>query len=160
MSTVGSATPSKFVTLDRMLLSFTSIFLLSHAVLYYVSMHTDGVLETMLINMALLLVGAIVATVVTARIGILIFLSVLRQRWPISPALFTCAVLLASYLFIGRAAVSYALDQFRFHVGKGFYVAEVEKSNSSPKFVVFDWAVVSSWRGAPSIFSSSMKTTA
>jgi hypothetical protein len=140
MSTVGSAVaPSKFVTLDRMLLGFTSVFLLSHAVAYYVSMHTDSVLETIFTNLVLIFVGPIVAIVVTVRIGVLIFISVLRQRWLISSALLTCAALLTSYLFMGRAAVSYALDQFRFHMNEDFYVTEVVRSNSSPKFVIVDW---------------------
>lgn len=140
MSTMGSVVgPSKSVTLDRISLSFTPVFLLSHAVAYYVSMHTDSVLETIFINLVLIFVGLILAIVVAVRISVLIFLSVLRQRWLVSPALLACVALLASYPFMGRAAVFYALDQLRFHMNRDFYVAEVEKSNSSPKFVVLDW---------------------
>lgn len=139
MSTVESVGPSKRVTLDRILLGFTLVFLLSHAIAYYVSMHTDSVLETIVINLVLIFVGPIVAIGVAVRISILIFLGVLRQRWLISPALLTCAALLATYLFMGRAAVFYALDQFRFHMNKDFYVAKVVRSNSSPKFVIIDW---------------------
>lgn len=44
MSIVGSFVgPNKFVTLDRIMLGFTSVFLLSHAVAYYVSMHTETI---------------------------------------------------------------------------------------------------------------------
>ncbi len=140
MSTVGSAVGlRKIFTLDRILLAFTTVFLLSHAVAYYVSMHTDGVLETIFINLVLIVVGAVVAIVVAVRISVLTFLSILRQRWLIFPALLTCVALLASYLFMGRAAVSYALDQLRFHMNRDFYVAEVARSNSSPKFVIIDW---------------------
>jgi len=39
----------------------------------------------------------------------------------------------------GVAAIFYTLDQFRFHINESSYVTEVEKSDSSPKFVVFDW---------------------
>ena len=138
MCTLGS-TPSRFVTPDRILLSLTSVFLLSHAVASYISMHTDSVLETIFINLVLIFVGPLVATGVAVRISVLIFLSVLRQRWLISPALLTCAALLASYLFMGRAAVFYALDHYRFHMNKDFYVAKVVRSNSSPKFVIIDW---------------------
>lgn len=140
MSTVGSAVgPSKFVTLDRILLGFTSVFLLSHAVAYYVSMHTDSVFETIIFNLLLVFMGAIVAIVAAVRITTLIFVSLLRQRWLVSPVLLACVGLLASYPFMGRAVIFCALDQLRFHMNKDFYVAEVEKSNSSPKFVVLDW---------------------
>ena len=105
MSTMGPAAgPSKFVTLDRILLGFTSVFLLSHAVAYYVSMHNDSILETIFITLVLILVGPIVAIGVAVHNSVLIFHSVLLQRWLISPALLTCAVLLASYLLMGRAA--------------------------------------------------------
>jgi hypothetical protein len=137
---MGSAVgPSKFVTFDRILLGFTSVFLLSHAVAYYVSMHTDSVLETIFINLVLIFVGPIVAIVVAVRMVTLIFVSPLRKRWLVSPVLLACVALLASYPFMGKAAIFCALDQFRFHMNKHFYVAEVEKSNSSPKFVVLDW---------------------
>lgn len=140
MSTMGSAVgPSKFVTFDRILLGFTSVFLLSHAAAYYVSMHTDSVLETIFINLVLIFVGPIVAIVVAVRMVTLIFVSPLRKRWLVSPVLLACVALLASYPFMGKAAIFCALDQFRFHMNKHFYVAEVEKSNSSPKFVVLDW---------------------
>lgn len=140
MSTVGSFVgPNKFGTFDRILLGFASVFLLSHAVVYYVSMHTESVLETIFINLMLIFVGPIAAVVVALRISVLTFLSVLRQRWLISPALLICAALLASYLCMGRAAVFYALDQLRFHINREVYVAKVVRSDSSPKFVVIDW---------------------
>ena len=51
MSTVGSAVgPSRIATADRILLGFTSVFLFSHAVAYYVSMHTDSLFEWIVIN--------------------------------------------------------------------------------------------------------------
>lgn len=74
MSSVGSVIgPNKFVTLDRILLGFTSVFLLSHAVAYYVSTHTESALETILINLVLIFVGPIVAIVVAVRISVLFF---------------------------------------------------------------------------------------
>jgi hypothetical protein len=140
MSTAGSIVgPNKLVTLDRILLIFTSVFLLAHAVAYYVSMHTNGV-ETIIENLLLILVGGVVAIVVVVRVVILIFVGLFRQRWQlVSPALPVCAALLATYPFMGAAAVFYVLDQFRFHMNKSFYVTKVENSDSSPKFVVFDW---------------------
>lgn len=105
MSTMGSAAgPSKFATLDRILLGFTSVFLLSHAVAYYVSMHNDCILETIFITLVLIVVGPIVAIDVAVHNSVLIFHSVLRQRWLISPALLTRAVLLPSYLLTRRTA--------------------------------------------------------
>jgi hypothetical protein len=140
MSTVGSAVgPSRIVTLDRVLLGFTPVFLFSRAVAYYVSMHTNGVLETIILNLLLISVGAIVATIVVVRIIIVILVSLFRRRWLVSPTLLACLALLVSYPFMGSAAIFYALDQFRFYMSKDAYVAEVEKSNTSPKFVVHDW---------------------
>ena len=126
MCTLGS-TPSRFVTPDRILLNLTSVFLLSHAVASYISMHTESVLETIFINLVLIFVGPILAIVVTVRMGVLTFLSVLRQRWRVSPVLLVCVALLASYPFMGKAAIFHALDQLRFHMNKDFYVTEVEK---------------------------------
>ena len=140
MSTAGSVVgPSKFVTLDRVLLIFISLFLLSHSVAYYVSMHTDRIIETIILNLLLILMGGIVAIALVVRITILIFVRLFRERWLASPALLACVALLASHPFMGAAAIFYALDQFRFHINKSSYVTEVEKSDSSPKFVVFDW---------------------
>jgi hypothetical protein len=43
---------------------------------------------------------------------------------------------------------SNVLDQLRFHINKNFYLSEVEKSTTSPKFVVFDWGKIE-FMGAP-----------
>jgi hypothetical protein len=61
---------------------------------------------------------------------------------------------------MGSVTIFYALDQFRFRMNEDFYVAEVEKSNSSPKFVVLGWGGSEFVAGAPDTFLSSMKTTA
>jgi hypothetical protein len=140
VSTAGSVVgSSKYVTFDRALLIFISLFLLSHALAYYVSMHTDRIIETIILNLLLILMGGIVAIVLVVRIIILIFVRLYGERWLASRALLACVALLASYPFMGTAAIFYALDQFRFHFNKTSYVTEVKKSNSSPKFVVFDW---------------------
>jgi hypothetical protein len=139
MSAIGSIIgPMKSAVFDRTLLVITSVFLLSHAVAYYVSMHSNGN-ETIIENFLLIFVGGVVATIVIVRTTILIFVGFFKRRWLASPALLICVALLVTYPFIGAAAVYYALDQFRFHMNKSFYVAQVEKSDSSPKFVVFDW---------------------
>ena len=45
-------------------------------------------------------------------------------------------------------AIFYVLDQLRFHIDRSYYVSEVEKSDSSPKFAVFDWGKIE-FIGAP-----------
>jgi hypothetical protein len=161
MSTAGSVVgPSKLVTLDRVLLIFISLFLLSHAVAYYISMHTDRIIETIILNLLLILIGGIVAIVLVVRIIILISVRLFRERWLASPALLACVALLASHPLMGAAAIFYALDQFRFHIGKSSYVTEVERAIARQNLLFLTGAVASSWDRAPSIFSSSTKTTA
>jgi hypothetical protein len=100
MSTVGSAAgASKFVALARILLGFTSVFLFSHAMACYVSMHTDSVFATIIFNLLLILVGAVVAIIVAARTFIRIIVGLFRQRWLVSPALLACLALLVSSLY-------------------------------------------------------------
>ena len=130
--------PGKFFTFDRVLLIFTLVFLLSHAGAYYVSVHSNGV-EAIIENLVLVLVSSVVATLIVVRIVTLISIRLRRQEWVISLALPACAALLAIYPFMGATAVFYLIDQFRFHANRGFYVAKVEESDTSPKFVVFDW---------------------
>jgi hypothetical protein len=86
--------------------------------------------------------------VVGVRVIIRAFVGRSRQEWLISPAMLACVALLATYPFMGAAAVFYALDQIRFHMDESFYVTQVEKSDSSPKFVVFDWGSTgfAAWR--------------
>jgi hypothetical protein len=128
----------KFVILDRTLVIVTSVFLLSHAVAYYVSAHSDG-FETIIVNLLLFFVGGALAIIVFVRIAVLIFFRLFRKSWLASPALPACVTLLAIYPFIGPEAAFYVIDQFRFQMNKSFYVTKVEESDSSPKFVVFDW---------------------
>jgi hypothetical protein len=45
----------------------------------------------------------------------------------------------------------YVLDQLRFHIDKSFYVTKVEESDSSPKFVIFDWGRIE-FIGAPTYY--------
>jgi hypothetical protein len=55
-----------------------------------------------------------------------------------SPALFACVALLLMYPLLA-SFVSYAIDELRFQSNEDFYLAEVKRSDTSPKFVVFDW---------------------
>jgi hypothetical protein len=140
MSTARSVVgPSKFSKFERALLIFASVFLLSDAVGGYVSMHTDRIIETIILSLLLILVGGVFAIVVVVRIIILISVCRFGQRWLASSALLAYVALFATFPFMGAAAVFYVLDQLRFHINKSFYVTEVEKSNTSPKFLVFDW---------------------
>ena len=128
----------KFVIFDRTLAIFTSALLFSHAVACYISAHNDG-LATIVVNLLLIFVGGAIVIIVMARMAILISLFLFRKRWMASLALPACVSLLAIYPFVGPVAAFYVIDQFRFQMNKSFYVAEVQASDSSPKFVVFDW---------------------
>jgi hypothetical protein len=140
MSAIGFVIASrKFSMFERALLIFASVFLLSDVVAGYVSTHTDRIIETIILSLLLILVGGVFAIVVGLRIIILIAVRRFRQRWLASSALLACAALFAIFPFLGTTAVFYTFDQLRFHMNKGFYVIEVEKSDTSPKFVVFDW---------------------
>lgn len=140
MSTVESFVgPENPAILDRILLGFTAAFLLAHAVACYVSMHTDSVFATITFNLLLILISTVLIIVITVRVGVLVTFSLVRRRWLVSIAVLACVALLASYLPLGRAAIFYALDQLRFDVNEDIYLAEVDRSESSPKFVVLDW---------------------
>lgn len=113
-----------------MLLIFLSVTALCIAVLRYVSLHNNYVILTIVSGLILVLVCGFVALIVLIRI--------IRLKILHSPALLACVALLLMYPLIA-SFVSYAIDQLRFQSNDDFYLGEVKKSNTSPKFVVFDW---------------------
>jgi hypothetical protein len=142
MSAVETVVSGKFSTFERVLLIFASVFLLSDEVAAYVSTHTDRSLEATILSLLPIPVGGVFAIIAGLRIVILIALCRFRQRWLASSALLACAGLLMVFPFMGATAAFHAFDQLRFHMNSGFYAIEVEKSDTSPKFVVFDWGGV------------------
>jgi hypothetical protein len=140
--------PRKFSTFERALLIFASVFLLCVAVAGYISMHTDSVIEAIIVNFSRIFVGGVFAIVVGVRIIILIAVCRFGQRWLVSSALLAFVALFATFPSMAAPAMYYVLDQLRFHVNESFYVSEVENSTTSPKFVVFDWGKIE-FIGAP-----------
>src|SRR5258708_27956741 len=132
MSGAGSiVSPRTFSTFERALLIFALAFLLSEGVAGYVSMHTDSVIETIIVSFSLIFVGGVFATVMGVRIIILIAVCRFGQRWLASSTLLACVALFATFSSMAAPAMFYVLDQLRFHIKKSFYVSEVEKSDSS-----------------------------
>jgi hypothetical protein len=127
--TVGISLNS-FAKRDKILLVFLSLAVLWIAVLRDVSLHNNYVILTIVGGFTLVLVCGVVALIVLIRI---VRLKILK-----SPALLACVALLLMYPLIA-SFVSYAIDQLRFRSNEGFYLAEVKNSNTSPKFVIFDW---------------------
>jgi hypothetical protein len=121
---------NNFTKRDKVLLIFLSVVALCIAVLRYVSLHNNYVILTIVGGFILVLACGVVALIVLIRI---IRLKILK-----SPALLACVALLLMYPLIS-SFVSYAIDQLRFQSNEYFYLTEVKKSNTSPKFVVFDW---------------------
>ena len=130
---------------------FASVFLLSDAVVGYVSMHNDSVIEAIIVSFSLIFAGAVFAVVVGVRIIILIAVCRIAQRWLASSALLACVALFATFPFMMAPAMFSVLDQLRFHINKSFYVSEVENSTTSPKFVIFDWGKIE-FMGAPTYY--------
>ena len=116
---------------DKRLLILTAVLLLALAVADYVSSHDNVVWGNVVGRWSLLLVGGGLALTRS-------FVSLFRSLFPSGAAApDSCRVagvfaLLAAYPWVGKAAVFYSIDQFRLHLNWGFYVAEVEKSDTRP----------------------------
>ncbi len=124
---------------DKRLLILTAVLLLALAVADYVSSHDNVVWGNVVGRWSLLLVGGGLALIAIVRIAVSIAFPISGQRRQNPAALLACVALLAAYPWVGKAAVFYSIDQFRLHLNWGFYVAEVEKSDTRPKRVPFDW---------------------
>jgi hypothetical protein len=125
MSTAGPVIgPTKFSTFERALLIFASVFLLSGAVADYVSSHTDGVIETIILSLSHILVGSAFAIVVGVRIIVLIAIC----RFGASSALLACVALFATFPVMAAPTMFYVIDQLRFHINKSFYVSELKRA--------------------------------
>jgi hypothetical protein len=119
-----------FVKRDKVLLIFLSMAVLCISMLNYISLHNNYVILTIVDGFIFVLACGFVALIVLIRV---IRLKILK-----SPALLACVALLLMYPLIA-SFVSYTIDQLRFQSNESFYLAQVKMSNSSPKFVVFDW---------------------
>jgi hypothetical protein len=124
---------------DKKLSILMAVLLLALAVADYVSSHDNVVWGSVVGGLSLLLAGGGLALIAVVRIAVSIFFPISGQRRQNPAALLACIALLAAYPLVGKAAVFYSIDQFRFHLNKSFYVAEVEKSDTRPKLVSFDW---------------------
>ena len=161
MSTAGSVVgSSKYVTFDRALLIFISLFLLSHAVAYYVSMHTDRIIETIILNLLLILMGGIVAIVLVVRIVILILFAFTgTDGWHLQP----CSPVSRYWRRIPlweQQQFSTLSTNFAFTSIKPPMSRRLKRAIARPNLSFLTGAVASSWDRAPNIFSSSTKTTA
>ena len=119
-----------FAKQDGLLFILTSMFVLCLPALRYVSLHNNYA--------ALTIAGGFLLVLVYGYVAIIVLIRIIRLRILKSPVLLACVGMLAMLPFI-VTIVSYAIDQFRFQNYKNFYVAEVKKSETSPKFAVFDW---------------------
>lgn len=139
MPTVESFVPPKKRFLDRALLVAIVTLLVIHSLVHYAAMHANEALGAAVVFFITAVLGGILGAAVMARIIALAVLSVIgpsRQR-PL-PLVMGLA-LLSSHSWFVMPAVAYTVDQVRFRIAEGFYRSEVEKSDTSPKFVVFDW---------------------
>ena len=124
---------------DGRLLVLTAGLLLTLAVADYVSSHDNVVWGNVVGRLSLLLGGGGLALIAVVRIAVSMIFPISGQGRQNPAALLACIALLAAYPFVGKATLFYSIDQFRFHLNKGFYAAEVEKSNTRPRRMSFDW---------------------
>ena len=124
---------------DGRLLILTAGLLVTLAVADYVSSHDNVVWGNVVGRLSLLLGGGSLALIALVRIAVSMIFPISGQGRQNPAALLACIALLAAYPFVGKATLFYSIDQFRLHLNKGFYVAEVEKSDTRPKWVPFDW---------------------
>jgi hypothetical protein len=116
---------------DLALLIFVSVFVLFNSALYYLGVHYNKALP-------LIFISALAALLITGFVGCLFIFRIVTLRLLRSPLLLVSAAILAGQLVIYRVAV-HAIDLFRLYSNMSFYEAVVEASNTSPRFVTFDW---------------------
>ena len=139
MPTVEFFVPWKKSILDRALLVAIVTLLVVHSLTQYLTTHANDLLGAAIASFITAVLGGVLAAAVMARIIALAVRSVMgrsaRQPLPLVVGL----ALLSSHSWFVMPAVTYVIDQVRFRVAESFYRSEVEKSDTSPKFVTFDW---------------------
>ncbi len=116
---------------DLTLLIFVSVFVLFNSALYYLGVHYNQALP-------LIFISALAALLITGFVGCLFIFRIVTLKLLRSPLLLVSAGIMAGQLMIYRVAV-HAIDLFRLHSNMSFYTAAIEASNTSPRFVTFDW---------------------
>ncbi len=115
---------------DLTLLIFASVFVLFDQILSYIGLHDN--------NVSLVWISGILALLVTGCVALLLIFRIITLKLFESPLLPVSVVTLAGQLMIGRA-VDQAIDLCRLFSNYSFYVRKVDASDSSPRFVTFDW---------------------
>lgn len=130
---------------DKVLLIFVLAFVLCVPIPAYIGTYNLGMGPLSLVFLSVLAV-----LLVTGYVALLFISRIVTLKLFQSPLLLVSVAILAGQLLIYRA-VYHGIDLYRLFSNLPFYSAKVEASNTSPKFVTFDWgsagfAGQNSWR--------------
>lgn len=130
---------------DKALLIFVLAFVVCVPVLGYIGTYNRGMGPLVLVFVSVLAV-----LLVTGYVALLLVFRIVTLKLFQSKLLLVSVVILAGQMLIYRV-VYHGIDLYRLFNGFSSYTAKVEASNTSPRFVIFDWgsagfAGQNSWR--------------